>query len=74
VGPGQDLLQGAALIAHPRGLEDPGQPFDPQRADLGGGGHGPRDRQRRRVVEDVGEAAGIARQDNIKERMNLIAR
>src|SRR5208337_2642513 len=73
IGPVQDLLQGAALIAHFQLLEDLGQTFTSQRANLRGRLQTPGDCKCRLVVEDVVEETGVSRQKNIKKRNDLIA-
>src|SRR5271157_4283963 len=73
IGPVQDLLQGAALIADFQVLEDLGQSFAAQRANLRGRLHTAGDGECRLVVEDVPEETGISRQKNIKKRNDLIA-
>ena len=73
IGPVQDFVQGAALIAHIQRLEDLGQSFAAQFANLRGRLHTAGDGDGCLVVENVVEETGIPRQKNIKKRNNLIA-
>ena len=73
-GPGQDLLQGPALVPHPLGLQQRREPVEAAGADLPRRAGASRDDQDRLVVEDVAHGGGEAGEQGIELDVDLIAK
>jgi hypothetical protein len=73
VGPGRDLLQGPALIAHVLGVQQRGPPIQAAGPDLRRRAQAPGDHEGRLVVEDAADGGGEAGEQGVELAMDLVA-